>query len=72
MQIERDIKVVNGYDFESICIGDVFEYKSTFYMKTATSSHNGLNAVDILTGDLFKFSDDTEVIFHKAKVIIED
>ena len=71
MQIERNIKV-NRYDFGSICIGDVFEYKDTFYMKTETSSHNGLNAVDILIGDLFKFSDDAEVIFHKAKVIIED
>lgn len=70
MQIERNIKI-NKYDFESICIGDVFEYKDAFYMKTATSS-NGTNVVDILTGDLFKFSDDIEVIFHKAKVIIED
>lgn len=70
MQIERNIKI-NKYNFEDISIGDVFEFKDAFYMKTATSS-NGTNVVDILTGDLFKFSDDIEVIFHKAKVIIED
>lgn len=69
MKIERNIKVKK---FEDICTGDVFEYRDTFYMKTATSSHDGLNAVNILIGDLFRFSNDTEVIFHKAKVIIED
>lgn len=69
MEIERNIKVKK---FEDICIGDVFEYKDTFYMKTATSSTSGLNAVNILIGDLFMFSNYTEVIFHKAKVIIED
>ena len=67
--IRKDNKSVT---FSDITIGDVFEYKDAFYMKTATSSPSGLNAVDILLGDLFKFSDDVEVIFHKAKVIIED
>ena len=58
--------------FSDIGIGDIFQYKDSFFMKIAPSSLHEFNAVDIVIGDMFKFSDDREVIFHKAKVIIED
>ena len=71
MIIEENIKTTT---FEDLNNGDVFRYGSIYYLKIPTCTSEGgysYSSYDLVNNDYCYFADDREVIYVKAKLIIE-
>lgn len=57
--------------FESLTVGDVFEYDGEFFMVILLTD-NGENVINLRTGELLTFDDSDWVYFlPNAKLVIE-
>lgn len=65
---------LRGKDFDKVPIGELFVYDDCVYMKTECIEIDGVNAVNVVnlkTGTLEWFDDNTEVECVKSKLTIE-
>lgn len=63
------------YLFESVNVGDLFEYNNSYYIKTETTNFPGsciiqANAVNIQNGELVRFLPNNQVYLLDAEMVI--